>query len=93
MPITKELNNVKRLEAAGFVHEQAEAPADIIEQSHVDGQQSLKDFINDKVKEIRSEISSSELRIRASHTDLLMKFFAIVAGCISIALAIAKLLW
>ncbi|MCL4728151.1 hypothetical protein [Candidatus Kuenenia stuttgartiensis] len=46
MPITKELSNIRKLEAVGFPHEQAEVLTDIIEESHVDGQQSLKDFIS-----------------------------------------------
>ncbi|MCR4292344.1 MAG: hypothetical protein NUV76_05655 [Candidatus Kuenenia sp.] len=83
MPITKELSN---LEAVGFPHEQAEALTDIIEQSHVDGQQSLKEFIH-------NENTNLELRIKASQADLLIKFSAIIAGFISVALAIAKLLW
>lgn len=86
MPITKELNNIKKLEAVGFPHEQAEALTDIIEQSHVDSQQSLKEFIH-------NENTNLELRIKASQAELLIKFSAIVVGFISAALAIAKLLW
>jgi len=86
MPITKELSNIKKLEAVGFPHEQAEVLTDIIEQSHVDSQQSLKEFIH-------NENTNLELRIKASQADLLIKFSAIVAGFISAALAIAKLLW
>lgn len=86
MPITKELHTIKKLEAVGFPHEQAEALTDIIEQSHVDSQQGLKEFI-------RNENIHMELRIKASQSDLLIKFSAIVAGFISTALAIAKLLW
>ncbi len=86
MPITKELNNIKKLEAVGFPHEQAEALTDIIEQSHVDSQQSLKEFIH-------NENTNQELRIKASQAELLIKFSAIVVGFISAALAIAKLLW
>lgn len=86
MPITKELSNIKKLEAVGFPHEQAEALTDIIEQSHVDGQQSLKEFIH-------NESTNLELRIKASQADLLIRFSAITAGFISAALAIAKLLW
>ncbi|HJW85330.1 MAG TPA: hypothetical protein VJ440_01700 [Candidatus Brocadiaceae bacterium] len=86
MPITKELNNIKKLEAVGFPHDQAEALTDIIEQSHVDSQQSLKEFIH-------SENTNLELRIKASQAELLIKFSAIVVGFISAALAIAKLLW
>jgi len=51
----------------------------------LDGQKDLKEFINKKLDKL-------ELRIRASHADLLMKIFAIVAGCTSIAVAVSKLL-
>ncbi|MCR4291395.1 MAG: hypothetical protein NUV76_00810 [Candidatus Kuenenia sp.] len=117
MPITKELSNIRKLEAVGFPHEQAEVLTDIIEESHVDGQQSLKDFIGkmhedtnrqfDEInkrfdgvnkqfdefrKEMHTEMTTLEWRIKASHSDLLMKIFAIVAGCTSIAVAVAKIL-
>ena len=101
MPITKELENLRKFESVGFTHEQSEVLTDVIEQSHVNGQQSLKDFINDKFDELRSamdskfkdvrhEITSSELRIRASHTDLLVKILAIAAGCTTIGVAISR---
>lgn len=126
MPITKELDNIRKFESVGFTHEQAETLTDVIEQSHVDGQQSLKesihkdfdDFrkevrkeIDDFCKEIRNEIgavrkemgdfrkdvsieiNTLELRIKASYTDLLVKIFGIVAGCTTIAISVAKLLW
>ena len=83
MPITKELENIRKFESVGFTHEQAETLAETLEQSHVDGQQDLKEFINDKIDKL-------ELRIKASHTDLLMKIFAIIVGCTSIAIAISK---
>lgn len=110
MPITKELDNLRMFESAGFTHEQAEVLTDAIEQSHVDGQQNLKDFISglhedtnrrfaevnkqfDEIrKEMRTEITGLEWRIKASHADLLMKIFAIVAGCTSIAVAVTKIL-
>ncbi|HJW85699.1 MAG TPA: hypothetical protein VJ440_03615 [Candidatus Brocadiaceae bacterium] len=53
MPITKELENLRKFESVGFTHEQAETLTDVIKQSHVNGQQSLKDFINDKFEEFR----------------------------------------
>src|SRR4030066_1295702 len=102
MPITKELENLRKFESVGFTHEQSEVLTDVIEQSHVNGQQSLKEFISDKFEELRSEmdskfkdvrnefkdvrneITSSELRIRAYHTDLLVKILAIAAGCTTI---------
>ncbi len=104
MPITKELDNMRKFESVGFTHEQAETLTAVIEQSHVDGQQSLKEFIskeNDALrkemddfrKEVRTEINTLELRIKASYTDLLVKIFGIVAGCTTIAISVAKLLW
>ncbi len=83
MPITKELENIRKFELVGFSHEQAETLADVIEKSHVDSQQDLKEFINDKIDKL-------ELRIKASHADLLMKIFGIIVGCTSIAIAIMK---
>lgn len=114
MPITKELDNIRKFESAGFSHEQAEILADVIEQSHVDSQQSLKEFIHNEFgalrkemddfhkevrneigdfrKEVSNEINTLELRMKASQTDLLVKIFAIVAGCTSIAVAVSSLL-
>ncbi|MGR3318095.1 MAG: hypothetical protein ACUZ8O_06405 [Candidatus Anammoxibacter sp.] len=48
MPITKELKNIKTFESAGFTHEQAESLTDVIEESHADSQESLKEFIRDE---------------------------------------------
>ena len=83
MPITKELENIRKFESVGFTHTQAETLTDVIERSHVDSQQDLKVFINDKIDKL-------ELKIKASHTDLLMKIFGIIVGCTSIAIAIMK---
>lgn len=138
MPITKELENIRKFESVGFTHDQAEVLTETLEQSHVNGQQNLKDFLNIKFNEMdvkfnamdvqfnalrndvdakindfrsdvdvkfkdlrneidfkfletRNEIVNLEFRIRASHSDLLMKIFAIVAGCTTIAVAVAKL--
>ncbi|MDR4507561.1 MAG: hypothetical protein MRJ65_04875 [Candidatus Brocadiaceae bacterium] len=52
MPITKELSNLKKLEAVGFPHEQAEVLAGIIEESHIDGQQGLKEFIDNRLDKL-----------------------------------------
>ncbi|KAB2834357.1 MAG: hypothetical protein F9K48_06445 [Candidatus Brocadia sp.] len=49
MPITKELENIRKFESVGFTHEQAEILAEALERSHVDAQQDLKEFINDKI--------------------------------------------
>ena len=138
MPITKELENIRKFESVGFTHDQAEVLTETLEQSHVNGQQKLRDFLNIKFNEMdvkfnamdvkfntlrndvdaiikdfrsdvdvkfkdlrneidfrfletRNEIVNLEFRIRASHADLLMKIFAIVAGCTTIAVAVAKL--
>ena len=48
MPITKELKNIKTFESAGFTHEQAESLTDVIEESHADSQESLKEFISNE---------------------------------------------
>ena len=115
MPITKELDNLKKLKSVGFTNEQAEILADVIEQSHIDGQQSLKDFIHNEITglelrvnnkidklgslqpemESRLKLSQSEMevRLKTSQTDLLIKYSAIIAGFISIALSTVKLLW
>ncbi len=115
MPITKELENIRKFESVGFSHEQAETLTDVIEHAIVDGQQSLKESISDLLdekfktlddkfkaiddrfkdvrndfKDVRNEITASELRIKASHTDLLIKILAIAAGCTTIGIAISK---
>lgn len=46
---------------------------------------NLKEFINEKIDKL-------ELRIKASHSDLLIKILAIAAGCTSIGIAISKVL-
>jgi hypothetical protein len=82
---TSELENIRKFESVGFSHEQAEILAETLEQSHVDGRQDLKEFINEKIDKL-------ELRIKASHSDLLIKIPAIAAGCTSIGIAISKVL-
>ena len=77
MPITKELKNIKKFEAAGFTHEQAETLTDVIEESHVDSQESLKDFIRNELLTLRY--------------DLLLKIFAIVTGTAGLLFAMIKL--
>lgn len=114
MPITKELDNLRKFESVGFSHEQAKILTDVIEQSHINGQQSLKEFFHNELsgfkneihnelngfrkemddfrKEVRNEINTLELRMKASQTDLLVKIFGIVVGCTSMAVAVSKLL-
>jgi hypothetical protein len=102
MPITKELENIRKFEAVGFTHEQAETLADVIEKSHVDGQQLLKDSfhtlenrmnnVEKKIDNILRVTDNIDLHIKAGQADLLLKIFAIAAGCTSIAVAVSKLL-
>ena len=88
MPITRELDNLKKLESVGFSHEQAETLADVIEKSHVDSQESLKEFIHN---ELCKEIGVLEVCIMTSQKDLLIKIFGIVVGTVGIAVTILKL--
>ena len=92
MPITKELENLRKFESVGFTHEQSEVLTDVIENAIVDNQQSLKEFIGKKFDDTAKELINLELRIKASHTDLLIKIFGIIVGCASIAVAVSKLL-
>lgn len=65
MPITEELNNVRKLESVGFNHEQAETLADVIEKAQVSGQESLKEFISNENKNLRDDIKDlrNELKL------------------------------
>ncbi len=91
MPITEELKNIKRFESVGFSHAQAEALAESLENAQVNGNESLKEFIRGEIKELRTEINASELRMKASLTDLLVKIFGIVVGTVGVAVTILKL--
>ncbi|MFQ5685770.1 MAG: hypothetical protein ACE5GV_03840 [Candidatus Scalindua sp.] len=65
MPITEELNNIRKLESVGFSHEQAETLADVIEKAQVNGQESLKEFIGNENKNLRNEMKGihNELKL------------------------------
>jgi len=95
MPITRELDNLKKLESVGFSHEQAEALADVIEKSHVDSQESLKGFLHSENTNLENKIdikiSGLEARLMASQKDLLIKIFGIIVGTVGIAVTILKL--
>ncbi|MDR4507967.1 MAG: hypothetical protein MRJ65_06975 [Candidatus Brocadiaceae bacterium] len=97
VPITKELSNLKKLEAAGFSHGQAEVLAGIIEESHIDGQQSLKEFLVNEFKAMDGKFETLEFKLKSSQSemkaDIIMKMSAIVGGMITAAVAIAKMLW
>ncbi|MGR3318091.1 MAG: hypothetical protein ACUZ8O_06385 [Candidatus Anammoxibacter sp.] len=72
MPITKELKNIKTFESAGFTHEQAESLTDVIEESHADSQESLKEFIRDELgKQTKDvDIKFSNLDVKFSNLDV-----------------------
>ena len=95
MPITSELDNLKKLEAVGFNHEQAEAMVDVIEKSHVDSQESLKEFIHNEntnlENKLSKEISNLRVEINKELKDLLIKIFGIVVGTVGLAVTILKL--
>ena len=88
MPITKELKNVRAFESVGFSHEQSETLADVIEESHIDSHESLKEFIRD---ELEKQISALEVSLMISQKDLLIKIFGIIVGTVGIAVTILKL--
>jgi len=102
MPITEELQNVKELESVGFPHEQAEALASVIEKSHRDSQESLKEFIRaeneklrnelvGKIKDLEVSMKDLEVSMAVSQKDLLVKIFAIIVGTVGVAVTILKL--
>lgn len=95
MPITKELKNLKKFESAGFTHDQAEVLADVIEESHADSHESLKEFIrNELEKQTKSfdiKLGSLETNLISSQKDLLIKLFGIIVGTVGIAVTILKL--
>ncbi|MCP4270488.1 MAG: hypothetical protein GY781_00770 [Gammaproteobacteria bacterium] len=57
MSITSELDNLKKLESVGFSHEQAETLTDVIEKSHVDSQENLKEFIRNENAKLENKLS------------------------------------
>src|SRR3989338_26476 len=102
MPITRELDNLKKLESVGFSNEQAETLADVIEKSHVDSQESLKEFIHNEISGLRSEVKSLRSEMKSLRSDiicemnkelkdLLIKIFGIIVGTVGIAVTILKL--
>ena len=95
MPITRELDNLKKLESVGFSHDQAETLADVIEKSHVDSQESLKEFIHNENTKLENrlskEISSLRVEISKELKDLLIKIFGIIVGTTGVAVTILKL--
>jgi len=102
MPITEELNNLKKLESVGFTHEQSEVLADVIEKAQVSGQESLKEYIHSELKELRGEFKELENRLLSSQKDLeilmvtsqkdmLIKLFGIIVGTVGLAVTILKL--
>lgn len=106
MPITEELNNIRKFESVGFSHEQAEALTETFEQTQVNSHESLKEFIRNEferfdnklcseIKDIRNELKQDikdlEVRIAYSQKDLLIKLFGIIVGTVGMAVTILKL--
>ncbi|MFQ5965333.1 MAG: hypothetical protein ACE5KZ_13745 [Candidatus Scalinduaceae bacterium] len=81
MPITNTLVNARELEEAGIPKNQAEVIAKVIERAQYESQQDLKEFFRMELKSALAETKS----------DLLIKIFGIVAGCVTIAVTILKL--
>ncbi|GJQ59217.1 MAG: hypothetical protein D8M57_05060 [Candidatus Scalindua sp. AMX11] len=99
MPITRELENIEVLEAVNFNHEQAKTLAKIIECSHADSHESLKEFIlaqnkslGDTIRyELKEDIKNLEIRMAYAQKDLLLKIFAIISGTSAMLFAALKL--
>jgi len=85
MPVPKELKNVRNFESVGFSHEQSETLAVVIEESHTQSQESLKDFIRNELdkqtndfdiklgdldNKLSQRTSDLEINMTASHKDL-----------------------
>ncbi|MCP4252192.1 MAG: hypothetical protein GY775_02080 [Candidatus Scalindua sp.] len=73
MPITRELENIEELEAVNFNHEQAKALAKIIECSHADSHENLKEFISAEnkslVETLRSEFKQGITVLRSEFKE------------------------
>ncbi len=99
MPITRELENIEELEPVNLTHEHAKTLAKIIESSHADSHESLKEFIRAENKSlgatIRSELKQDtkdlEIRMAYAQKDLLLKIFAIITGTSAMLFAALKL--
>lgn len=103
MPITRELENLNKFESVGFSparqmaggHEQAETLTDVIEKSHADSQESLKEFIHNEntnlENKLSKEISNLRVEINKELKDLLIKIFGIIVGTVGVAVTILKL--
>ncbi|MBW7943045.1 MAG: hypothetical protein H3C64_11815, partial [Candidatus Kuenenia stuttgartiensis] len=76
MPITKELENIRKFESVGFTHDQAEVLTETLEQSHVNGQQNLKDFLNIKFNEMDVKFNAMDVQFNALRNDMDVKFNA-----------------
>ena len=99
MPITAEIDNVRKLESVGFSHDKAVVLAEIHEATAQNSVQELKEFIRAEVNGLRIEINglrvemnNLELRMKASQSDLLVKIFGIIFGCSSLAVTVLKLI-
>lgn len=97
MPITAELENVKKLEAVGFDHAQALVLAEVQETTAQDTNQDLKDYIHAEnkvvrleIKEVRVEMKEVRAEIKSSQSELLIKLSGIIAICFTVAFTLLK---
>ncbi len=81
MTITNTLANAQELEKVGIPKNQAEVIAKVIESAQHESQVDLKEFFRMELKSALSETKS----------DLLIKIFGIVVGCVTVAVAVLKL--
>lgn len=88
MPITSELDNINALESVGFDHNQAKTLARIIEKSHIDSHESLKEFISNKLELVEANLKAY---VAESQRDSLYKLSGIITAIIGLAVAIIKL--
>jgi hypothetical protein len=62
--------------------------ADVIEKSHIDSQESLKDFIHNENTNLDLRINET---ISRGLKDMLIKIFGIIVGTVGVAVTILKL--
>ncbi|MGQ3684775.1 MAG: hypothetical protein ACUBOA_07205 [Candidatus Loosdrechtia sp.] len=74
MPITEELENVKKFESAGFSHEQAKVLAETLELAQVASHEYLKDFIRDEIDKLRIEFGNEFKKIHDQFKDVNVQF-------------------
>ena len=83
MPIINELKSIKRLEAAGFTHAQAEAIVEVAEEGHQDGftrfVQVLDQRLGDIEQRLRLEFQTMRADLLKDQRDQMLRFAALVS--------------